>query len=79
MEVVNKSNSKSLEGLTFVITGSVEHYKNRDELKAEIESRNGKVSGSVSNKTNYLINNDNNLSTSGKNKKGKRAKYPNNY
>ena len=69
------SNSKSLEGFTFVITGSVKHYKNRDELKAEIESRNGKVSGSVSAKTNYLINNDN-LSTSGKNKKAKELNIP---
>ena len=69
------SNNKSLEGLTFVITGSVEHYKNRDELKAEIESRNGKVSGSVSTKTNYLINNDN-MSTSGKNKKAKELNIP---
>lgn len=69
------SNNKSLEGLTFVITGSVEHYKNRDELKLEIESRNGKVSGSVSTKTNYLINNDN-MSTSGKNKKAKELNIP---
>lgn len=69
------SNSKSLEGLIFVITGSVEHYKNREELKLEIESRNGKVSGSVSNKTNYLVNNDN-LSTSGKNKKAKELNIP---
>ena len=58
----------SLEGLTFVITGSVEHFKNRDELKAKIEELQGKVSGSVSAKTNFLINNDS-LSTSGKNKK----------
>lgn len=57
-----------INGLTFVITGSVEHYKNRDELKQEIESRRGKVSGSVSAKTDYLINNDV-TSTSGKNKK----------
>lgn len=55
-------------GLTFVITGDVHHYKNRDELKAYIESQGGKVSGSVSGKTSYLINNDV-TSTSGKNKK----------
>lgn len=55
-------------GLTFVITGDVHHFKNRDELKTYIESQGGKVSGSVSGKTNYLINNDI-TSTSGKNKK----------
>lgn len=59
-----------LKGLTFVITGSLNHYANRDELKALIESLGGKVSGSVSAKTSYLINNDT-TSTSGKNKKAK--------
>lgn len=58
------------EGLTFVITGDVHHYKNRAELKAYIESQGGHVTGSVSKLTNYLINNDVN-STSGKNKKAK--------
>lgn len=53
---------------TFVITGKVYHYKNRDELKSEIESLGGKVAGSVSKNTDYLINNDT-ASTSGKNKK----------
>ena len=62
--------SNQLEGMTFVITGSLNHYVNRDALKAEIESKGGKVAGSVSNKTSYLINNDVN-STSGKNKKAK--------
>jgi len=68
--VVEQTNntSKSLEGLIFVITGSVEHFKNREELKAKIEVLKGKVSGSVSAKTNFLINNDS-LSTSGKNMK----------
>ena len=47
-----------LEGLTFVITGSVEHFANRNALKAWIEERGGKVAGSVSAKTSYLINND---------------------
>lgn len=61
---------KDLSGLTFVITGSVNHYNNREELKADIEARNGKVSGSVSAKTSYLINNDIE-SNSGKNKKAK--------
>lgn len=56
------------EGLTFVITGDVHHYKNRNELKAYIESQGGKVAGSVSGSTSFLINNDVN-STSGKNKK----------
>lgn len=46
------------EGQTFVITGDVHHYKNRNELKAYIESQGGKVTGSVSKSTNYLINND---------------------
>lgn len=57
----------SLRGRTFVITGKLSHYKNRDELKAVIESLGGKVAGSVSKNTNYLINNDVN-STSSKNK-----------
>ena len=56
-----------LEGLTFVITGKLKNYKNRDLLKAEIEARGGKVVGSVSSKTSYLVNNDIN-STSSKNK-----------
>ena len=60
----------ALAGKTFVITGSLAHYENRDALKAEIEKAGGKVSGSVSAKTSYLINNDIN-STSGKNKKAR--------
>lgn len=64
------SNSNSLAGLTFVITGSLEHFTNRDEAKEKIEALGGKVSGSVSAKTSYLVNNDVN-STSGKNKKAK--------
>ena len=72
----NKESSlKDLSNLTFVITGSVNHYANREELKAEIESLNGKVSGSVSVKTSYLINNDIN-STSGKNAKAKQLNVP---
>lgn len=59
---------KKCEGLTFVITGDVHHYKNRNELKAYIESQGGKVTGSVSSSTSFLINNDV-TSTSGKNKK----------
>lgn len=59
-----------LGGMTFVITGSLEHYENRDELKGLIERAGGKVAGSVSAKTSYLINNDL-LSGSSKNKKAK--------
>ena len=64
----NVSSGKDLSGLTFVITGSVHHYKNRDEFKAYVESCGGKVAGSVSGKTNYLVNNDA-TSTSSKNRK----------
>lgn len=56
------------DGMTFVITGSLETYQNRNELKKAIESAGGKVAGSVSKNTSYLINNDVH-STSGKNKK----------
>lgn len=58
----------SCQGLTFVITGDVHHYKNRNELKAYIQSQGGKVTGSVSKSTSFLINNDV-ASTSGKNLK----------
>lgn len=64
-----------LEGKTFVITGSLQHYENRDALKAEIQRAGGKVAGSVSAKTAYLINNDL-QSTSGKNKKAKELGIP---
>lgn len=67
---VSKPVTSSISGKTFVITGSVEHFKNREELKEKIESLGGKTSGSVSAKTDYLINNDV-TSTSGKNKKAK--------
>ena len=63
------------EGLTFVITGDVHHYKNRNELKAYIESQGGKVVGSVSKSTSYLINNDV-TSTSGKNRKAQELGIP---
>ncbi len=62
--------AQTLDGLTFVITGSLEHFANRNELKSLIESKGGKVTGSVSAKTDYLINNDF-LSGSSKNKKAK--------
>lgn len=65
----------TLQGKTFVVTGSVDHYKNRDELKADIVSRGGTVVGSVSSKISYLINNDIN-STSSKNQKAKSLNIP---
>ena len=72
---IKKSESVSLANdnitnKTFVITGSLNHYENRDALKNYIESLGGKTTNSVSKKTDYLINNDS-LSTSSKNKKGK--------
>lgn len=65
----------TLQGKTFVVTGSVHHYKNRDELKADIVVHGGTVVGSVSSKTSYLINNDIN-STSSKNQKAKSLNIP---
>lgn len=62
--------NQTLGGKVFVITGSVEHFANRSEVKELIESLGGKVTGSVTSKTDYLINNDV-TSTSGKNKKAK--------
>ena len=64
-----------LSDKTFVITGSLNHYKNRDELVSIIEQLNGKASGSVSAKTSYLINNDIN-STSSKNVKARKLGIP---
>lgn len=71
----NVSISNNLSGLTFVITGSLNHFTNRDEAKEKIEAAGGKVSGSVSAKTSYLVNNDI-ASTSGKNKKAKELNIP---
>ena len=65
----------ALAGMTFVITGSLTHYANREALKREIEAAGGKVAGSVSAKTAYLINNDR-TSTSGKNKKAQELGIP---
>ena len=64
------TNNANLSGLNFVITGSLNHFANRDEATEKIVSAGGKVSGSVSAKTSYLVNNDI-TSTSGKNKKAK--------
>ena len=67
--------SQELAGKTFVVTGSLVHYGSRNELKDEIEARGGKVSGSVTNKTECLINNDV-ASNSTKNKKAKELGIP---
>lgn len=64
-----------LKGKVFVITGTVEQFANRNELKAFIEERGGKVTGSVSAKTTYLINNDT-TSGSSKNKKARELGIP---
>lgn len=67
--------SQKLSGLTFVITGSLEHFGNRSEMKNQIEALGGKVTGSVTKKTSYLINNDA-ASTSSKNKKAAELGIP---
>ncbi|MCI1930814.1 MAG: NAD-dependent DNA ligase LigA [Clostridia bacterium] len=64
-----------LKGMTFVITGDLEKYKNRKEMQKEIESKGGKVTGSVTKNTTYLINNDS-LSASTKNKKASELGIP---
>lgn len=69
-DTTKEQTTQSLQNLVFVITGKLKTFKNRDELKAEIEAHGGKVTGSVSGKTNYLINNDTE-STSSKNKTAK--------
>lgn len=74
-ENFEESGSNVLDGKTFVITGKVEHFDNRDKVKEAIEKAGGKTSGSVSGKTDYLINNDIS-SSSGKNKKAKELGVP---
>ena len=69
------SKEQVFAGKTFVITGSVEHFSNRSEAKAFIEARGGKVTGSVTKKTDYLINNDK-TSSSSKNKKAQELGIP---
>ena len=64
----NNNRNSTLKDLTFVITGSINNFDNRDEMIEFIENNGGKVVSSISNKVNYLINNDIN-STSTKNKK----------
>ena len=77
IQKVEKKNTENgtCNGLTFVITGDVHQFKNRDEFKTYVESQGGKVAGSVSGKTNYLVNNDVE-STSSKNKKAKDLGIP---
>ncbi|MBQ2982272.1 MAG: NAD-dependent DNA ligase LigA [Lachnospiraceae bacterium] len=74
-EVVEVNMDNPVAGKTFVITGSVNHFENRNQVKDLIESLGGKVTGSVTAKTDYLINNDN-MSTSSKNKKAKELGIP---
>ena len=74
-EAPRETNEQIFAGLNFVITGNVEHFANRNAVKAEIEKRGGKVTGSVTSKTNYLINNDV-TSNSSKNKKAKELQIP---
>ena len=71
----NESTGNKCEGQTFVITGDVYHFKNRNELKAYIESQGGKVASAVSGSTSFLINNDI-TSTSGKNQKAQQLGIP---
>lgn len=72
---VNENSSNVLSGMVFVITGSLNQFTNRDEAKEWIEALGGKVSGTVSSKTSYLVNNDVS-SESGKNKKAKNLGIP---
>lgn len=75
LEKEEESSNANMQELQFVITGSVNHFANRNEVKALIESRGGKVTGSVTGKTDYLINNDS-QSNSSKNKKAKELGIP---
>lgn len=75
LEKEREEGGNSMEGIQFVITGSVNHFANRNEVKALIESMGGKVTGSVTGKTDFLINNDA-LSNSSKNKKAKELGIP---
>ncbi len=70
-----KKDIQIFQGKTFVITGDVQHFKNRKEMQEKIESLGGKVTGSVTNKTNFLINNDF-ASSSSKNKKARDLEIP---
>ena len=72
---VKDTSAGSCVGQTFVITGDVHQFKNRNEFKAYVEAQGGKVTGSVSKKTTYLVNNDLE-SASSKNKKAKELGIP---
>ncbi len=74
-EIKENTAEKVFAGINFVITGSVEHFANRNEVKQKIEEFGGKVTGSVTSKTAYLINNDT-MSASSKNKKAKELGIP---
>lgn len=74
-QLVSYETSSTLNGKTFVVTGSVNHYKNREEMQKDIISHGGNVASSVSSKTDYLINNDID-STSSKNQKAKSLGIP---
>ena len=71
----DNQNNQILTGKVFVITGSLEHFENRNQLKERIEQLGGKVTGSVTGKTSYLINNDSH-STSSKNKTAAKLGVP---
>lgn len=76
LEIESEEKTQSFfKDMVFVITGSVEHFANRSEMKLFIEKNGGKVTGSVTSKTTYLINNDK-TSTSSKNKKAKELNIP---
>ena len=74
-EEEQKEGAQPLAGKTFVITGSLEHFANRRELQERIEALGGKAAGSVSSKTDYLINNDV-TSNSAKNRKARELGIP---
>ena len=73
--LTKEEKTQDLEGKTFVVTGKLKTFKNRDELSAAIAARGGKVVGSISGKTDYLINNDT-TSGSAKNQSAKRLGIP---
>lgn len=75
LERQREGDDKRFAGMNFVVTGSVHHFASRNEVKEAIEARGGKVTGSVTSKTAYLINNDA-ASTSSKNKKAKELNIP---
>ena len=75
LEVEVNDEVQTLTGKVFVITGDLNQFENRDALKEQIEKRGGKVTGSVTSKTNYLINNDV-ASSSSKNKKARELGVP---